>query len=317
MFAIALRVLVTCFAMPRRGTTSPRHMAGVGREDATSAAAGFDVEAAFDPDFDFDALFAADDTDTEAQVAKRGVPRHRIAIAVAVTLAALPLLLLDNFQANASTPARVDASAAHLDLAPTGPPLALDSVATPYVSIAAPTTVTPVTVPAAVVFNAAAPTTAAVAAPTTTLAPTTTTTAKSKFAAASASVTTATTAKPAPATTTTVKPTTTTVKPTTTTTKPPAPATTVAAAAARPGDPASDASWEALAKCEAGGNWAANTGNGYYGGLQFSLATWQNLGGSGYPHQASKATQIALGRKLYARSGWNAWPGCAAKLGWT
>ena len=310
--------------MPRRRTTSPRHLAGVRREGAASAAADFDVEAAFDPDFDFDALFAADQADPEGPEARTRVPGHRIAIAVAVTLAALPLLFLDNFQANASTRARVDASAALGDLAPTGPPLALDSVATPYVSIAAPTTVTPVTVPAAVVFDVTAPTPAAVA-PSSTTAPTAepaTTVARSKLAAASASVTTPTTVKattttPKPAPTTTAKPATTAVKPTTTTAKPPAPTTTVAAVPARPGDPASDASWEALAKCESGGNWAANTGNGYYGGLQFSLATWQNLGGTGYPHQASKATQIALGRKLYARSGWNAWPGCAANLGWT
>ena len=281
-------------------------MAGVRHEDTDSIPADFDVEAAFDPDFDFDALFAADDLDEAADV-KASVPRHRVAIAVAVTLAALPLLFLDNFQANASTPARVDASAGQLHLAPTGPPLG-DSGATPYVSIAAPTSATPVTVAAAVVFNAAAPTVTSVAAPatTTTKAPalTTTTTAKPKLAAASASVITATTVKPAP---------------TTTTTKPPAPSTTVAAAvqSTRLGDPNAEASWDALARCESGGNWAANTGNGYYGGLQFSLATWQNLGGQGTPNQASKATQIEMGKKLYRSSGWNAWPGCASSLGWT
>ena len=73
--------------------------------------------------------------------------------------------------------------------------------------------------------------------------------------------------------------------------------------------------WTQLAACESGGNWAANTGNGYYGGLQFSLATWQGLGGSGYPHEASASTQIAMGQRLQAQQGWGAWPGCAAELG--
>ena len=73
--------------------------------------------------------------------------------------------------------------------------------------------------------------------------------------------------------------------------------------------------WTRLAACESGGNWAANTGNGYYGGLQFSLSSWRAVGGSGYPHQASAATQIAMGQRLQASQGWGAWPGCAAELG--
>ena len=52
--------------------------------------------------------------------------------------------------------------------------------------------------------------------------------------------------------------------------------------------------WDALAQCESGGNWAINTGNGYYGGLQFNLGTWQAYGGTGYPHQTSRETQIAI-----------------------
>ncbi len=76
-----------------------------------------------------------------------------------------------------------------------------------------------------------------------------------------------------------------------------------------------DGVWSRLAACESGGNWSTNTGNGYYGGLQFSLSTWRNLGGSGYPHEASAATQIAMGEKLRASSGWGAWPSCSAKLG--
>ncbi len=74
--------------------------------------------------------------------------------------------------------------------------------------------------------------------------------------------------------------------------------------------------WDSLAQCESGGNWAINTGNGYYGGLQFSLSTWQAYGGPGMPHTASRETQIAIATKLRdASGGYGAWPGCAAKLG--
>ena len=74
--------------------------------------------------------------------------------------------------------------------------------------------------------------------------------------------------------------------------------------------------WDALARCESGGNWAINTGNGYYGGLQFSLGTWRGYGGSGYPHQNSREEQIRIAEKLRAASGgYGAWPGCAAALG--
>ena len=74
--------------------------------------------------------------------------------------------------------------------------------------------------------------------------------------------------------------------------------------------------WDSLARCESGGNWAINTGNGYYGGLQFSLGTWRAYGGPGYPHQQSRETQIAIAEKLRAATGgYGSWPGCAAKLG--
>ena len=74
--------------------------------------------------------------------------------------------------------------------------------------------------------------------------------------------------------------------------------------------------WDQLAECESGGNWSINTGNGYYGGLQFSLGTWQAYGGSGYPHQNSKAEQIRIATKVRdARGGYGDWPACAAKLG--
>ena len=74
--------------------------------------------------------------------------------------------------------------------------------------------------------------------------------------------------------------------------------------------------WDQLAECEAGGNWATNTGNGYYGGLQFDLSTWRSYGGSGYPSDASRETQIAVGVKVRnANGGYGAWPACASELG--
>jgi LysM repeat protein len=73
--------------------------------------------------------------------------------------------------------------------------------------------------------------------------------------------------------------------------------------------------WDRLAQCEASGNWSINTGNGYYGGLQFSLSSWRYVGGTGYPHQASKVEQIKRAEMLLAKQGWNAWPACSAKLG--
>jgi hypothetical protein len=76
-----------------------------------------------------------------------------------------------------------------------------------------------------------------------------------------------------------------------------------------------DGVWDKLAQCEAGGNWAMNSGNGYYGGLQFNASTWRAYGGTGLPHQNSREQQIAIGEKLQAAQGWGAWPGCARKLG--
>ena len=73
--------------------------------------------------------------------------------------------------------------------------------------------------------------------------------------------------------------------------------------------------WDQLAQCEAGGNWAINTGNGFYGGLQFTLSSWQAVGGSGLPSDASREEQIMRGQALQARQGWGAWPACSAKLG--
>ena len=116
--------------------------------------------------------------------------------------------------------------------------------------------------------------------------------------------------------------TTTTAPPTTTTAEPPPPATEPPPppppdSGGGLGDPNSYATWDALAECESGGDWHINTGNGYYGGLQFSLSSWQAVGGTGYPHEASRETQILMGQRLYASSGWGAWPACTAALGWS
>lgn len=74
--------------------------------------------------------------------------------------------------------------------------------------------------------------------------------------------------------------------------------------------------WDKIAQCEAGGNWAENTGNGYYGGLQFSLGTWHAYGGAGLPSSASRLTQIAIATKVRnASGGYGAWPACSQALG--
>ena len=75
--------------------------------------------------------------------------------------------------------------------------------------------------------------------------------------------------------------------------------------------------WDRLAQCESGGNWAINTGNGYYGGLQFNLGTWQAYGGTGCPHQHSRETQIAIADQGSATPPAATAPGrrCAASLG--
>lgn len=73
--------------------------------------------------------------------------------------------------------------------------------------------------------------------------------------------------------------------------------------------------WDALAQCESGGDWSINTGNGYYGGLQFSQTSWNAAGGSGSPANASRSEQIRVAENLRAMQGWGAWPACSAKLG--
>lgn len=91
-----------------------------------------------------------------------------------------------------------------------------------------------------------------------------------------------------------------------------------AIATAGTADAASNAQWNALAQCEAGGRWNINTGNGYYGGLQFSYGTWKAYGGQKYAPTADKATreeQIAIAAKVAAKQGWGAWPTCSRKAG--
>lgn len=75
------------------------------------------------------------------------------------------------------------------------------------------------------------------------------------------------------------------------------------------------ATWEKLAQCESGGNWSINTGNGFYGGIQFTQESWNGVGMTGSPHTASKETQIEAAERLLAIQGWGAWPACSAKYG--
>ena len=75
--------------------------------------------------------------------------------------------------------------------------------------------------------------------------------------------------------------------------------------------------WDAVAQCEAGGNWSINPGNGYYGGLQFSASTWAGYGGTKYAataDQATQAQQIEIGEKVLAGQGKGAWPVCGKGL---
>ncbi|OZM81755.1 hypothetical protein CFP66_12415 [Pseudonocardia sp. MH-G8] len=73
--------------------------------------------------------------------------------------------------------------------------------------------------------------------------------------------------------------------------------------------------WDKLAQCESSGNWSANTGNGFSGGLQFTQSTWKAFGGEGKAHNASRAEQIAVAERVQDGQGWNAWPACSDKLG--
>jgi hypothetical protein len=76
--------------------------------------------------------------------------------------------------------------------------------------------------------------------------------------------------------------------------------------------------WERLAQCESGGHWHADTGNGYYGGLQFDDGTWDAFGGEHFAHKASRASkpeQIHIAERVRDAQGWGAWPACSRKIG--
>ena len=112
--------------------------------------------------------------------------------------------------------------------------------------------------------------------------------------------------------------------------QPQIPNTTQAAAAAPTTEPEATANvafapsipsgthWDTLAQCEATGNWAINTGNGFYGGLQFTQSTWLAYGGGAYASRAdfaSREQQIAVAERVLVGQGWGAWPACSSRLG--
>ncbi|MFE9425819.1 transglycosylase family protein [Kitasatospora sp. NPDC006697] len=82
--------------------------------------------------------------------------------------------------------------------------------------------------------------------------------------------------------------------------------------------PVPDSVWDQVADCESDGDWTANTGNGYYGGLQIWPPTWREAGGLGYatrPDKATRRQQITVAREILRQQGWEAWGGCARDLG--
>ena len=77
---------------------------------------------------------------------------------------------------------------------------------------------------------------------------------------------------------------------------------------------ATEKSWAALRNCEAGGNYAINTGNGFYGAYQFNAGTWRSVGGIGLPHLATPAEQDRRAKILYSQRGRSPWPICGRQL---
>ncbi|GAA2793984.1 transglycosylase family protein [Saccharopolyspora taberi] len=91
-------------------------------------------------------------------------------------------------------------------------------------------------------------------------------------------------------------------------------------AVAMPANAAPESTWDAVAQCESTGNWHINTGNGYYGGLQFSASTWAAYGGTSYASNAADASreqQIAVAERVLQAQGPGAWPVCSKKAGLT
>lgn len=78
-----------------------------------------------------------------------------------------------------------------------------------------------------------------------------------------------------------------------------------------------DVDWDAVARCESGGNWAISTGNGFYGGLQFTLSTWRANGGAGNPAHANREQQITVAERVLTSQGIGAWPVCGKRAGHT
>jgi hypothetical protein len=88
----------------------------------------------------------------------------------------------------------------------------------------------------------------------------------------------------------------------------------LAPTAANAAPSASNAQWEHVARCESGGNWHLNTGNGYFGGLQFSASTWTDYSGRQYaarPDLASRVEQIEVANRVFAAKAWRPWPTCS------
>jgi hypothetical protein len=75
----------------------------------------------------------------------------------------------------------------------------------------------------------------------------------------------------------------------------------------------SGVNWDAIAQCESGGNWATSTGNGFYGGLQFTMSTWRANGGAGNPVSATREQQIAVAERVLRSQGIGAWPACGKR----
>ena len=93
---------------------------------------------------------------------------------------------------------------------------------------------------------------------------------------------------------------------------------TTTAVVEAPAHAASTHTWNRLARCESGGRWHINTGNGYYGGLQISSSTWRAYGGrrfSRLPSRATKLEQIRIGERIKHGQGWRAWPACSSRIG--
>lgn len=85
-----------------------------------------------------------------------------------------------------------------------------------------------------------------------------------------------------------------------------------------PANGASDRAWNRLANCESSRRWHIHTGNGYFGGLQFSLSTWRAFGGrkfARFPHKARRVQQVIIAQRVLRHQGWGAWPACSSRLG--